>query len=70
MIGPIGGGSVDSVRPNGFSSATIAAHHKHDLLPFIYCCKSTFPNCKDYFEKRPSDRERYVQPELPGMVEI
>ena len=30
-------------------------HQYHDVLPYIYCCKGQFSDCKAYYDRRPSD---------------
>ena len=58
-VGPPGGGTVDLYALTGLWGQL--QHFRHDVLPFLYCCKGEFSNCDAYYKRRPSDDgSRYV----------
>ena len=65
IVGPPGGGTVDRVAP-GRSKID---HFFEDVLPFIWCCKGEFSNCRDtYYRYRPSDDGSRYMPAPPGEI--
>ena len=44
---------MDKVTPHNWT--TYLQHTMEDVLPAVYCCKGTFPNCDSYLQKRPID---------------
>ena len=62
MVGAPGGGSVDQVSEDVSESQ----HFMLDVLPFILCCKTEFPDCAKYYERRPSDDGSRFSPPRPG----
>ena len=63
IVGPLAGGTVDIVSPK----KNMRDHFYEDVLPFIWCCKGEFPNCRDnYYKFRPSDDGSRYNPPLPG----
>ena len=43
------GGTVDKVTPQDW--ATYLLHTMEDVVPAVFCCKGTFPNCDNYQQK-------------------
>ena len=60
------GGTVDKVTPQDWT--TYLQHTMEDVLPAVYCCKGTFPNCGSYQQKRPIDdgSKSPPPPPVPG----
>ena len=59
-----GGGAVNTVSPD-FSRAQ---HFLMDVHPYFLCCTGQFPNCRNYYEKRPSDTGNGFNPPRPGKI--
>ena len=61
------GGTVDKVTPQDW--ATYLQHTMEDVLPAVFCCKGTFPNCSSYQQKRPIDdgSKSPPTPPVPGV---
>ena len=72
IIGPTSGGSVDKASPIGSDSSNyltnLLNHHREDILPYIYCCKGSVPDCEKYYTRRPSDNGTAYVPPIPGML--
>ena len=62
VVGAPGGGSVDQVSEDVSESQ----HFTVDVLPFVLCCKTQFPDCAKYYERRPSDDGSRFNPPPPG----
>ena len=62
VVGYPGGGSVDQVS----ADVNESQHFIDDILPFILCCKTEFPSCARYYERRPSDNGSRYNPPPPG----
>jgi len=67
LTGQPSGGTVDRFAPNTFTGKL--RHLRHDVLPYIYCCKGEFKDytCVKYYEKRPSDNGSRFNLQPPGM---
>ena len=61
------GGTVDKVTPHDW--ATYLQHTMEDVVPAVFCCKGTFPNCDSYLQKRPIDdgSRSPPPPPVPGV---
>ena len=67
IVGPPGGGTVDKVAPRSIRSKI--NHFFEDVLPFMWCCKGEFSNCRDtYYRFRPSDDGSRFTPPPPGEI--
>ena len=64
VVGSPGGGTVDRVSPGDGKKTD---HFLEDVLPWFYCCKGLFSNCRDtYYRFRPSDDGARFNPPPPG----
>ena len=66
VTGQPGGGTVDRYAPNTFTGRL--KHLRHDILPYIYCCRGDFKDytCDRYHKKRPSDDGSKFSLQPPG----
>ncbi len=64
IIGPDSGGTVDLYSPK----SNFLGHQLHDVLPYLYCCVGSFPDCNAYYQKRPSSDGTGYQCRPPGML--
>lgn len=60
----VGGGTPDLYAP--VDARSIINHIFEDLVPYIYCCRGTMPNCLMYTKYRPILTDREYVPLLPG----
>ena len=74
IFGSPTGGSVKKVSIVGSTGLNyftdLINHQFEDVLPFIHCCKGTLPNCRAYYDRRPSDNGNAYVPPQPGKVTI
>ena len=67
IVGPPGGSTVDKVAPRSIRNKI--NHFFEDVLPFMWCCKGEFSNCRDtYYRFRPSDDGSRYMPPPPGEI--
>ena len=62
VVGSPNGGTVQSIS----EETSFSQHFVSDTLQFILCCKTGFPQCSKYYEKRPSDDGSEFNPIPPG----
>ena len=57
---------MDKVTPHDWT--TYLQHTMEDVVPAVFCCKGTFPNCNNYQQKRPIDdgSKSPPPPPVPG----
>ena len=57
---------MDKVTPHDW--ATYLQHTMEDVVPAVFCCKGSFPNCDNYQQKRPIDdgSKSPPPPPVPG----
>lgn len=63
-IGPLAGGTMDRFSPEKH----FLKHQLYDVLPFLFCCKGLRPNCKAYYDRRPSNDGKGYKCPPPGMI--
>ena len=61
---------MDKVTPQNWT--TYLQHTMEDVVPAVFCCKGTFPNCDNYQQKRPIDdgSKSPPPPPPPGMYTL
>ena len=68
LVGPLSGGTVDLIAPNGLINSV--RHMYEDIIPAIFCCRAsvgdTSPTCSLYYTHRPSDNGSRYNPPVPG----
>ena len=61
----IGAGSSNLVATGGSFEHSIQ-HALQDVVPYTFCCFGTSPNCRSYFDNRPSSTGRGYRLRPPG----